>query len=88
MYKKVVYTRNVTVALNLTDSLNVTEANLSVNLSKVLHTLQVGSVIFDYIRSYRWVENSMWTNYYENIPFPYNRRRWRRVSPCLAPLGG
>lgn len=39
-YKKIVYTRNVTVALNLTDSLNVTESNLSVNLSRVLHTIQ------------------------------------------------
>lgn len=42
VYKKVVRTRNVTVALNLTDSLNVTESNLSVNLSRVLHTIQVG----------------------------------------------
>lgn len=44
MYKKIVRTRNVTVALNLTDSLNVTESNLSVNLSRVLHTIQVGGM--------------------------------------------
>lgn len=40
MYKKIVHTRNVTVTMNLTDSLNVTESNLSVNLSRVLHTIQ------------------------------------------------
>ncbi|XP_031162913.1 excitatory amino acid transporter 4 isoform X2 [Sander lucioperca] len=40
VYKKTVHTRNVTVALNLTDSLNVTESNLSINLSRVLHTIQ------------------------------------------------
>lgn len=30
--------------MNLTDSLNVTESNLSVNLSRVLHTIQVRGV--------------------------------------------
>ncbi|XP_068563382.1 excitatory amino acid transporter 4 [Cebidichthys violaceus] len=40
VYKKTVHTRNVTVTLNLTDSLNVTESDLSVNLSRVLHTIQ------------------------------------------------
>ncbi|XP_067453131.1 excitatory amino acid transporter 4 [Thunnus thynnus] len=40
VYKKIVHTRNVTVTMNLTDSLNVTESNLSVNLSRVLHTIQ------------------------------------------------
>uniref|UniRef100_UPI003AABA7AF excitatory amino acid transporter 4 isoform X5 n=1 Tax=Centroberyx gerrardi TaxID=166262 RepID=UPI003AABA7AF len=40
VYKKIVHTRNVTVALNLTDSLNVTESNLGLNLSRVLHTIQ------------------------------------------------
>ncbi|XP_069378200.1 excitatory amino acid transporter 4 [Paralichthys olivaceus] len=40
VYKKTVHTRNVTVTLNLTDSLNVTESNLSMNLSRVLHTIQ------------------------------------------------
>lgn len=42
VYKKTVYTRNVTVTLNLTDSLNVTDSALSMNLSTVLHTIQVG----------------------------------------------
>ncbi|XP_039985658.1 excitatory amino acid transporter 4 isoform X5 [Xiphias gladius] len=40
VYKKIVHTRNVTVTLNLTNSLNVTEPNLSANLSRVLHTIQ------------------------------------------------
>ncbi|XP_061594189.1 excitatory amino acid transporter 4 isoform X2 [Cololabis saira] len=40
VYKRVVHTRNVTVNLNLTDSVNVTESNLSMNLSRVLHTIQ------------------------------------------------
>ncbi|CAB1446516.1 unnamed protein product [Pleuronectes platessa] len=40
VYKKTVHTRNVTVTLNLTDSLNVTESDLSMNLSRVLHTIQ------------------------------------------------
>lgn len=40
VYKKIVHTRNVTVTMNLTDSLNVTESNLSMNLSRVLHTIQ------------------------------------------------
>uniref|UniRef100_A0A3Q4BX64 Amino acid transporter n=1 Tax=Mola mola TaxID=94237 RepID=A0A3Q4BX64_MOLML len=40
VYKKTVRTRNVTVPLNLTDSLNVTESKLDANLSKVLHTIQ------------------------------------------------
>ncbi|XP_068447455.1 excitatory amino acid transporter 4 isoform X1 [Clinocottus analis] len=40
VYKRTVHTRNVTVTLNLTDSLNVTESDLSVNLSRVLHTIQ------------------------------------------------
>uniref|UniRef100_A0A3Q3L6Q9 Amino acid transporter n=1 Tax=Mastacembelus armatus TaxID=205130 RepID=A0A3Q3L6Q9_9TELE len=40
VYKKVVHTRNVTVTLNLTDFFNMTESNLSVNLSRVLHTVQ------------------------------------------------
>ncbi|KAK7889762.1 hypothetical protein WMY93_025322 [Mugilogobius chulae] len=38
MYKKIVRTRNVTVALNITDSFNVTEP--SVNLSQVFQTIQ------------------------------------------------
>lgn len=42
VYKKTLHTKNVTVTLNLTDSLNVTESKLSVNLSRVLHTIQVG----------------------------------------------
>lgn len=42
LYKKTVYTRNVSVALNVTDSLNVTESKMSINLSRVLHTVQVG----------------------------------------------
>lgn len=42
VYKKSVHTRNVTVVLNLTDALNVTESKLTVNLSRVLHTIQVG----------------------------------------------
>ncbi|KAF0042237.1 excitatory amino acid transporter 4 isoform X1 [Scophthalmus maximus] len=40
VYKKTVHTRNVTVTLNLTDSLNVTETNMSMDLSRVLHTIQ------------------------------------------------
>ncbi|XP_059923424.1 excitatory amino acid transporter 4 isoform X1 [Gadus macrocephalus] len=40
VYKKTVSIRNVTVALNLTDSLNVSESALSVNLSRVMHTIQ------------------------------------------------
>ncbi|XP_029939430.1 excitatory amino acid transporter 4 isoform X2 [Salarias fasciatus] len=40
MYKKTVHTRNVTVTLNLTDSFNVSESILNVNLSRVLHTIQ------------------------------------------------
>ncbi|XP_029905404.1 excitatory amino acid transporter 4 [Myripristis murdjan] len=40
VYKKIVRTRNVTVSLNFTDLLNGTESHLSVNLSKVLHTVQ------------------------------------------------
>ncbi|XP_028259264.1 excitatory amino acid transporter 4 [Parambassis ranga] len=35
-YKKIVFTRNVTVTLNLTDPLNMTESNLS----RMLHTIQ------------------------------------------------
>lgn len=42
VYKKTVHIRNVTATLNLTDSLNVTESKLSMNLSRVLHTIQVG----------------------------------------------
>nr|XP_046246958.1 excitatory amino acid transporter 4 isoform X2 [Scatophagus argus]XP_046246959.1 excitatory amino acid transporter 4 isoform X2 [Scatophagus argus] len=40
VYKKIVHTRNVTVTLNLTDYLNTTESKLSMNLSRVLHTIQ------------------------------------------------
>ncbi|XP_041863159.1 excitatory amino acid transporter 4 [Melanotaenia boesemani] len=40
VYKKIIHTRNVTVTLNLTDSLNMTETNLNMNLSRVLHTIQ------------------------------------------------
>ncbi|XP_036067341.1 excitatory amino acid transporter 4 isoform X3 [Oryzias melastigma] len=40
VYKKTVYTRNVTVTLNFTDSLNLTENNLWGNFSRVLHTVQ------------------------------------------------
>lgn len=43
MYKRIIHTRNVTVALNLTDSLNVTIPNLNVNLSRVLHTIEVSA---------------------------------------------
>lgn len=39
-YKKTVYTRNVSVALNLSESLNITEPSLVVNLTRVLHTVQ------------------------------------------------
>lgn len=42
VYKKSVHTRNVTLTLNLTDSLNVTDPTLAQNLSRVLHTIQVG----------------------------------------------
>lgn len=42
VYKKSVHTRNVTLTLNLTDSLNVTDPRLALNLSRVLHTIQVG----------------------------------------------
>lgn len=42
VYKKSVHTRNVTLTLNLTDSLNVTDSGLAQNLSRVLHTIQVG----------------------------------------------
>lgn len=40
VYKKTVHTRNVTLTLNLTNSLNVTDSDLSMNLSRVLHTIQ------------------------------------------------
>ncbi|XP_074524177.1 excitatory amino acid transporter 4 isoform X2 [Halichoeres trimaculatus] len=40
VYKKTVHTRNVTVALNPTDTLNVTDSTLSMNLSRVLHIIQ------------------------------------------------
>ncbi|XP_020780417.2 excitatory amino acid transporter 4 isoform X2 [Boleophthalmus pectinirostris] len=40
MYKKTVRTRNVTVALNLTDSFNITDSSASINLSQVLQTIQ------------------------------------------------
>ncbi|XP_055717730.1 excitatory amino acid transporter 1-like isoform X3 [Salvelinus fontinalis] len=40
VYKKTIHTRNVTVALSLTDSLNATEAALAVNMSRVLQTIQ------------------------------------------------
>lgn len=43
VYKKIVHTRNVTVTLNLTDSVNVTESNLTMKLSRVLHTIQVNT---------------------------------------------
>lgn len=43
VYKKSVHTRNVTLTLNLTDSLNVTDPSLALNLSRVLHTIQVGA---------------------------------------------
>lgn len=36
------HTRNVTLTLNLTDSQNVTDSRLALNLSRVLHTIQVG----------------------------------------------
>ena len=51
-------TRNVTVALNLTDSLNVTESKVDANLSKVLHTIQVGGGGYDGIRlsSYEFIK--------------------------------
>ncbi|KAM4548514.1 excitatory amino acid transporter 4 isoform 1-T2 [Odontesthes bonariensis] len=40
MYKKIVHTRNVTVTLNLTDASNTTESDLSMNFTRVLHTIQ------------------------------------------------
>ncbi|XP_033820917.1 excitatory amino acid transporter 4 [Periophthalmus magnuspinnatus] len=40
VYKKTVRTRNVTVALNLTDSFNITESSPSLNLSQVFQTIQ------------------------------------------------
>ncbi|KAM9478989.1 excitatory amino acid transporter 1-like [Salvelinus alpinus] len=40
VYKKTIHTKNVTVALSLTDSLNATEAALAVNMSRVLQTIQ------------------------------------------------
>ncbi|KAF7203501.1 excitatory amino acid transporter 4 isoform X1 [Nothobranchius furzeri] len=40
VYKKTVHTRNITLTLNLTDSLNITESNLSGNISRVLQTIQ------------------------------------------------
>ncbi|CAB1314057.1 unnamed protein product [Coregonus sp. 'balchen'] len=40
VYKKTIYTKNVTVSLNLTDSLNATEAALAANMSRVLQTIQ------------------------------------------------
>ncbi|XP_068175364.1 excitatory amino acid transporter 1-like [Antennarius striatus] len=40
VYKTIVHSRNVTVTLNLTDSLNETESRLYMNLSRVLHTIQ------------------------------------------------
>lgn len=45
VYKKIVHTRNVTVTLNITDSLNLTDSQLNANLSRVLHTIQVGAVV-------------------------------------------
>ncbi|XP_072245676.1 excitatory amino acid transporter 4 isoform X2 [Leuresthes tenuis] len=39
-YKKIVHTRNVTVTLNLTDASNTTESDLSMNFTRVLHTVQ------------------------------------------------
>lgn len=44
VYKKTIYTKNVTVTLNLTDSLNATEAALAANMSRVLQTIQVGDL--------------------------------------------
>uniref|UniRef100_A0A673X4K1 Amino acid transporter n=1 Tax=Salmo trutta TaxID=8032 RepID=A0A673X4K1_SALTR len=41
VYKKTIYTKNVTVTLNLTDSLNATEAAVAANMSRVLQTIQV-----------------------------------------------
>ncbi|XP_021436499.2 excitatory amino acid transporter 1-like [Oncorhynchus mykiss] len=40
VYKKTIYTKNVTITLNLTDSLNATEAALAANMSRVLQTIQ------------------------------------------------
>uniref|UniRef100_A0A8C6SGF6 Amino acid transporter n=1 Tax=Neogobius melanostomus TaxID=47308 RepID=A0A8C6SGF6_9GOBI len=40
MYKKTVHIRNVTEALNLTESFNITESSPSLNLTRVLHTIQ------------------------------------------------
>uniref|UniRef100_A0A8C6PCC2 Amino acid transporter n=1 Tax=Nothobranchius furzeri TaxID=105023 RepID=A0A8C6PCC2_NOTFU len=36
VYKKTVHTRNITLTLNLTDSLNITESNLSGNISRMV----------------------------------------------------
>uniref|UniRef100_A0A087XEV7 Amino acid transporter n=1 Tax=Poecilia formosa TaxID=48698 RepID=A0A087XEV7_POEFO len=41
VYKKTVSTRNVTVTLNLTDLLNITDSPLSENLTRVQRTIQV-----------------------------------------------
>nr|XP_029488226.1 excitatory amino acid transporter 1-like [Oncorhynchus nerka] len=40
VYKKTIHTKNVTVALSLTDFLNATEAALAVNMSRVLQNIQ------------------------------------------------
>ncbi|XP_035617521.1 excitatory amino acid transporter 4 isoform X1 [Oncorhynchus keta] len=40
VYKKTIYTKNVTITLNLTDALNATEAALAANMSRVLQTIQ------------------------------------------------
>uniref|UniRef100_A0A8C7LQB5 Amino acid transporter n=1 Tax=Oncorhynchus mykiss TaxID=8022 RepID=A0A8C7LQB5_ONCMY len=45
VYKKTIYTKNVTITLNLTDSLNATEAALAANMSRVLQTIQVGDTL-------------------------------------------
>lgn len=39
VYKKIVYTRNVT--LNLTDLFNITDSPLNENFTRVQHTIQV-----------------------------------------------
>jgi len=47
VYKRTVSTRNVTVALNLSDPLNASDSALGgVNLSQVLHTFQVGRWLY------------------------------------------
>lgn len=40
IYKKTLHTRNITVAVNLSESINMTEPSASLNLTQVFHTIQ------------------------------------------------